>query len=98
MAGELYVEPTALRAAVTEVAAASQALAQVRGALEAAGDLARAALSADGRAEHKFGTFVRQYREEYELIDEFLGAHREVLEQAAQVYEELDGAMAASLR
>ena len=98
MSSELYVEPTALRAAVTEVAAASQALAQVRGALEAAGDAARAALSADDRAEHEFGTFIRQYREEYELIDGFLAAHCDVLEQAAQVYEELDGTMATSLR
>lgn len=97
MGGELFVEPSQLRAAVTEVAAATQALAAARGALEGAERAAAATLSADGHAAHKMHTFVRQYREEYRLISDMLGAFHDVLGEAAACYDELDAGTAAGL-
>ena len=98
MSGELFVQPTELRAAVTEVAAAADALAGARAALTAAEAAAREALGADGRAEHKLHTFVRQYDLEYELIAESLVAFRDVLEGSAAGYDELEAAMVEGLR
>ena len=93
MSGQLFVQPTQLRAAVTQVAAAAEALADARGALAAAEDAAREVLGADGRAEHKLHTFVRQYRSEFDLISESLVAYRDLLEGSAGGYEELEAAL-----
>lgn len=85
----MFVEPGELRAAVTEVAAATGALQRARGALESAG----------GQVDiDKVATFVRQWRSEFELISEMLGAYSDVLTTAAQCYEELDAELAECFR
>lgn len=85
----IFVEPGELRAAVTEVAAAKAALADGRGALDAARGQVAAGCDAD-----KVDTFVRQWRAEFELIGEMLGAFSDVLTKAAQCYEDLDAELA----
>ena len=97
MADHLFVAPGELRAAVTSVAAARQSLDSARGALDASASRTRETLGADGRAAHKYETFTRQWRSEFELIADMLGAFTEILEQAAGCYRELDGAFARSL-
>lgn len=89
MGGSVFVEPGELRAAVTEVAAATGALERARGALESAGTQIDIA---------EVGTFVRQWRSEFELIAEMLDAYRDVLVEAAQCYEDLDGDLAECFR
>ncbi len=89
----VFVEPDELRAAVTEVAAATGALHGARGALESAGNQVSSGIDG-GRADDKVSTFVRQWRSELELISEMLGAFSDVLTKAAQCYEDVDAELA----
>ena len=90
----IFVEPGELRAAVTEVAAATAALSGARGALDAAGSNVAAGIDHSDRADDKVATFVRQWRSEFELISEMLGAFSGVLTKAAQCYEDVDAELA----
>ena len=93
----IFVEPGELRAAVTEVAAAQAALSGARGALDSAGSNVDAGIDHADRADDKVHTFVRQWRSEFELISEMLGAFSDVLTKAAQCYEDADAELAQCL-
>ncbi|MDZ7674110.1 MAG: hypothetical protein U5K30_03450 [Acidimicrobiales bacterium] len=97
MSGSIVVEPGELRAAVTDVAAATRALGRARGALESVGGLVAGGIDHGDRADDKVSTFVRQWRSEYDLVAGFLDAFRTILTDAAQCYEDLDAELAACL-
>lgn len=87
----MFVEPDELRAAVAEVGEARAALGDARGMLDAAGN------QVGGHDIAQVGTFVRQWRSEFELISELLGAFSNVLTEAARCYEGLDTELAQCL-
>lgn len=97
MPADVFVEPAELRAAVTEVAAAAGALDGARGALDSAKGLVLGGIDHADRADDKFATFARQWRSEFALIRDMLGAYSDVLTTAAQCYEDVDRDLAACL-
>lgn len=97
MPDHLYVDPAALRASVTAVADARQALADARNALERAGASVDGGIDHSRQADDKVRTFVRQWRSECELIADMLGAYAEVVEGAAGSYEDADCDAAAAI-
>ena len=95
MADVLLVEPAVLRAAVTSVTAATDALAAARAGLDAVRSWTAPTLT--DTAEHKVGTFVRQWREECAEIGDHLDAYQRILVEIALVYGQFDSELAACL-
>lgn len=80
------------------IAEAGRALEDARGVLELAGQRLDAGLDHIGGADDAAHRFVRQWRQELELVDGMLAGCTDVVEQAAGSYEELDGSAAGALR
>lgn len=97
MGQHLSVDPQALRESVTAVAGARSALADARAALERAGAEVERGIDHCREADDRVRTFVRQWRSEYELIAELLGAYTEVIDTAAASYEDADREIAAQI-
>lgn len=97
MSAHLFVDPAALRASVAAVADARRALADARAVLEQAGQRVDAGIDHSRGADDAVRTFVRQWRSEYELIAEMLGAYTDVIERAAASYEDADGGAATEI-
>lgn len=97
MPQHLLVDPPALRASVAAVADARAALADAGAALEQAGAGVDRGIDHSREADDKVRTFVRQWRSEYDLIAELLGAYTDVIDAAAASYEEGDAAVAAEI-
>ncbi|MDE0805526.1 MAG: hypothetical protein OSA99_19670, partial [Acidimicrobiales bacterium] len=91
------VDTDALRAAATDVAAATRAMGVARGALEAAATWASSGLDHRGDAAHKVSTFARQWRSEFDLVSTMVDAFHDILHAAADCYVELDGGVARCL-
>ncbi len=97
MGQHLFVDPPALRGSVSAVSDARSALADARAALERAGAQVDGGIDHCREADDRVRTFVRQWRSEYELITELLGAYTEVIESAATSYEDADRSVAAQI-
>lgn len=97
MPQHLFVDPAALRASVAGVADARTALADARAALEQAGAGVDRGIDHSREADDRVRTFVRQWRSEYDLIAELLGAYTDVIGAAADSYEDADDAVAAEI-
>lgn len=97
--GAIRVDPDQLLAAVAEIGAAVTGLGAARGVLADVDARLQdpAVLEQRGDADHKIGTFVRQWREEFELIGGLLAHVDEALVAAAQVYAETDRGFADEL-
>ncbi|WP_436796287.1 WXG100 family type VII secretion target [Actinospongicola halichondriae] len=94
----VFVEPEQLRAAASEVLAADRALEGAGVALDAADGRVRAGIDHDGRADDKVSTFVRQWRSEFDLLRQMMNGFADVLDRAAECYEELDAELASCIR
>lgn len=97
MPDHLFVDPSALRASVAAVADARRALHDAGAVLAQAGHRVDGGIDHSRQADDKVRTFVRQWREEYGLIAELLGAYTDVIERAADSYEDADGTAAAEI-
>lgn len=97
MPRHLFVDPAALRASVAAVADARTALAGARAALEHAGAGVDRGIDHSREADDRVRTFVRQWGTECDLIAELLGAYTEVIESAAESYEDADRTAAAEM-
>lgn len=97
MPHHLFVDPAALRASVAAVADARTALAGARAALEHAGAGVDRGIDHSREADDRVRTFVRQWGTECDLIAELLGAYTEVIESAAESYEDADRSAAAEM-
>lgn len=97
MGQHLFVDPAALRASVAAVADARTALADARTALERAGAGVERGIDHSREADDRVRTFVRQWRTEYQLVADLLGAYTDVIESAATSYEDADRTAAAAM-
>ena len=97
MPRHLFVDPAALRTSVAAVADARTALAGARSALEHAGAGVDRGIDHSREADDRVRTFVRQWSEECHLIAELLGAYTDVIECAAESYEDADRTAAAEM-